>query len=156
MESWEVLRDAIDRVGVKSVAAKLRVSSALVYKWCEHPSEADEEGSGARNPLDRLADVLELTNHVPLVNWLCQVAGGFFTHNPPVKRADFDADLLESTQRLVQEFSDLLREVSQSVANDGQISTGEAVRIRQHWEELKIATETFVVACERGIYRKSH
>lgn len=155
MESWEVLRDAIERVGVKTVAAKLRVSSALVYKWCEQPNDEDDEGSGTRNPLDRLAEVVQLTNSVPLVNWLCRVADGFFVHNPPVKTENFDADLLESTQRLVAEFSDLLREVSQSVSNDGQISNVEAGRIRRQWEDLKIATETFVVACEKGIYRKS-
>jgi len=40
--------------GVKAVAAALKVSSALVYKWCEAPAEKeDPEQAGAKNPLDR-------------------------------------------------------------------------------------------------------
>jgi hypothetical protein len=32
MHSWEVLRDAADRIGVKALAARLKLSTALVYK----------------------------------------------------------------------------------------------------------------------------
>ena len=42
MKSYEVIRQAVDEPGVKAVAAALKVSPALVYKWCEQPAEADE------------------------------------------------------------------------------------------------------------------
>ena len=51
-------------------------------------------------------------------------------------------------------FSRLLNEVSKSVADDGAIDPAEADRIRLGWERLKTTAETFVVACERGIYHK--
>ena len=55
MKSYDVIRKAIDEPGVKAVAARLRVSAALVYKWCEpQPDSEDPDQSGARNPLDRV------------------------------------------------------------------------------------------------------
>ena len=54
MKSYDVIRQAVDEPGVKAVAAALKVSSALVYKWCEAPSEAgDPDQSGTKNPLAR-------------------------------------------------------------------------------------------------------
>lgn len=153
MQSYEVLREATDKVGVKALAAKLRVSPALIYKWCEPPDSGDPDASGTRNPLDRLREIVQLTSHVPVVNWLCHQAGGFFVHNPQAVSKDIDSDLLQSTQHMVQAFSELLNEVSASVANDGAIAANEAERIRQDWERLKITAESFVVACERGVYR---
>lgn len=155
MESHEVLREAIDKLGAKAVAAELRVSPALIYKWCEQARSDDPDASGTRNPLDRLREIVRLTGSVELVNWLCHEAGGFFVHNPPGKSRNLDADLLESTQKLVRQFSELLGEVSQSASNDGQILQNEAKRIREDWERLKTLVETFVVACEKGVYRKS-
>lgn len=150
--SHEVLREAADRIGVKALAAQLKLSPALVYKWCQPWDASDPDSSGARNPLDRLADVLEVTGDVEVVNWLCQKAGGFFTPNPRVDPRHVDTDLLMSTQRLVKEFSDMLEEVSRSIADDGMISSPEAERIRRHWETLKRVAETFVVSCEAGLF----
>ena len=72
-----------------------------------------------------------------MVSWLCHQAGGFFVHNPGSSSKDIDADLLQSTQHLVQGFSELLNEVSASVADDGAINLTEAERIRLEWEQLK-------------------
>jgi len=156
MESHDVLKQAIDRIGVKAVASELRVSPALVYKWCEAAGSDDPDASGTRNPLDRIREIVRLTDDEQIVAWLCQQAGGFFVHNAPVKTRKYDADLLESTQKLVRQFSELLGEISQSVSDDGQITANEAGRIRQDWERLKTLVETFVVACEKGIYRRMH
>ena len=112
MQSYEVLRDAAEKVGVKALAAELKLSPALIYKWCEPPDSEDPDASGARNPLDRLRDIVRLTSHIPLVSWLCHQAGGFFVHNPGASSKDIDVDLLQSTQHLVQAFSELLNEVS--------------------------------------------
>jgi hypothetical protein len=155
MHSFEVLREAADKVGVKMLAAKLRVSPALVYKWCEEADPNDPDASGTLNPLDRLREIVQLTGHIPVVNWLCQQANGFFVYNPLKISPDIDKDLLHSTQQMVQAFSELLNEVSDSVADDSAIDAREAERIRQDWEKLKTTAETFVIACEKGIYRKS-
>lgn len=154
MKSNEVLRDAAEVVGVKALASELRLSPALVYKWCQEADPLDPDASGARNPLDRLRDILKITNHVPVVSWLCHEAGGFFVHNPEARCSDIDTDLLQSTQHVIQAFSTMLREISESVADDGAIAADEADRIRMLWERLKTTAETFVVACERGVYRR--
>ena len=153
MRSHEVLKEAVDCVGVKSLAADLRLSQALIYKWCQDADPKDPDTSGTRNPLDRLREIVKVTGHTPVVSWLCHEAGGFFVHNPEDQCADIDADLLQSTQHVVTRFSSLLREVSESIADDGAIEPAEADRIRLGWEQLKTTAETFVVACERGLYR---
>lgn len=152
VESYEVLRDAIERVGVKTLAAKLKLSAALVYKWCQPPPRDEEDGSGARNPLDRLHLVYRETNDRGIVEWLCRKAGGYFVANPAVEPLERDAELLGGTQRLVQQFSSLLGEVSRSIGNDGRITACEAESIRRAWDDLKGHAERFVVTCERGLY----
>src|SRR5438552_10245492 len=83
MKSYEVIRQATDEPGVKAVAAALKVSPALVYKWCEPPAEADDpDQSGAKNPLDRVREMYMLTKDIRLVRWLCNEAGGFYVSNP--------------------------------------------------------------------------
>jgi hypothetical protein len=154
MRSHEVLRDAAEKVGVKILAARLRLSPALIYKWCEETNPEDPEAARTRNPLDRVCEIVRTTGHIPVVGWLCHEAGGFFVYNPESVSPDIGSDLLQSTQHLVLAFSSLLSEVSESVADDGAISPDEADRIRLGWEELKTTAETFVVACERGVYRK--
>jgi len=55
MKSYDVIRQAVEEPGVKAVAAALKVSPALVYKWCEPPASTDDpDQSGAKNPLDRV------------------------------------------------------------------------------------------------------
>lgn len=150
MKSWEVLREATNQVGVKAVAAKLRISTALVYKWCQEPTADDPDGSGARNPLDRIRILYEQTRDPRIINWLCQVADGFFVCNPPMQTGSREEYLLGTTQRFVRKFGDLLSNISRSIENDGLITPDESVIIRESWERLKHAAEGFVVACERG------
>jgi hypothetical protein len=152
--SDEVLKQAADKIGVKALAADLKLSPALVYKWCQEHDPADPDSSGARNPLDRVAEVYRATGDNDVINWLCHAAGGFFSPNPEVDAAKFNADLLMATQQLVKEFSDMLEEVSRSIADDGMIEPKEAGRIRRHWETLKRVSESFVVAGEAGLYTK--
>ena len=154
VKSWVVLREAIEEVGVKAVAAKLGLSSALIYKWCQEPTQDDPGSSGARNPLDRIHLLYELTKDPRIVNWLCHEAGGFFVENPVEPPGPSDQHLLGTTQQMVQNFSAMLAEISKSIANDGLIQPHEAERIRQTWEQLKTQAERFTVACERGMYDK--
>jgi transposase len=58
MESHEILQRVVESVGVKHVASDLGVSTSLVYEWCARPTT---EGSGARNPLDRLLSLIDAT-----------------------------------------------------------------------------------------------
>ncbi|MCO6435688.1 MAG: helix-turn-helix domain-containing protein [Phycisphaerae bacterium] len=153
MRSHEILKRAADRVGVKALAAELRLSPALIYKWCQEFDATDPDASGARNPLDRLSDLVRLTGDHAVVNWLCHEANGFFVRNPAPPTPDISTELLINTQRLVKEFSDLLLTVTRSIEDDGQIEPHEADRIRQEWEVFKSYVESFVVACEQGAYR---
>jgi hypothetical protein len=153
MNSWEVLRDAVERIGAKALASKLRLSSALVYKWCQEPPNNDDpHSSGTRNPLDRVKSIMDATGDARIVNWLCMVANGFFVPNTVVRPGEQEEQLLGTTQRVVEDFGDLLTKISQSIENDGQITAAEADLIRQSWEHLKSQAESFVVACERGMY----
>ncbi len=155
MKSWDILREACERVGVKAVAAKLNVSAALVYKWCqEPPTEEDPDASGARNPLDRCRGLFDATGDSEIVNWLCRAADGFFVPNPRVRLGDTEEQLLGTTQRVVENFGHLLSDISRSIENDGVITEPEAETIRRSWETLKRHGESFVVACERGLYQR--
>ncbi len=152
MKSWAVLREAADRVGVKAVAAKLNVSTALVYKWCQESPTDDPDASGARNPLDRLKTIYDATQDSRIINWLCNGADGFYVPNPQVEPGAEEEQLLSTTQRMVRDFGILLSDISRSIEDDGLITGDEPDRIRQSWERLKSQAECFVVACERGMY----
>lgn len=149
MESYEIMKKAIGTVGAKSVAADMNLSTSLIYKWCQpHDSRG---GSGAENPLDRIAAVCDLTDDIAPVSWLCQQAGGYFVKNPDEETV-VRQPLIKVTQGILKEFSDLLDVVSQSIEDDGQVDSAESARIRKEWEELKAVTEGFVNACEKGTY----
>lgn len=153
MESHEVLRQAIDRVGAKRAAAAVNVSASLVYKWCEEPGEQGP-ASGARNPLDRLAALAECTGDESLVQWLCQQRGGYFVKNPEEPRCGMSAQYVSHTRQMLRDFSDLLEVMSASIADDGRIDRREAERIRKEWEDLKQFGECFVHACEAGVFAR--
>lgn len=155
MKSYEVIRQAVEEPGVKAVAAALKVSPALVYKWCEPAAdESDPDQSGAKNPLDRLREIYLLTKDIRLIRWLCNEAGGFFVANPvPEIRKTADEAIYAETRAMVRDFSELLDAVTESVEDDPNIDPDEADLIRQRWEDLKACVERFVISCERGHYR---
>src|SRR3954464_7422001 len=128
MKSYDVIRQAVDEPGVKAVAAALKVSPALVYKWCEPPADSeDPDQSGAKNPLDRVREMYALTKDIRLVRWLCNKAGGFFVSNPvPEIRKSIDEAIFMETRRLVRDFSELLDAVTESHEDDSSIDPKEA------------------------------
>ena len=154
MKSYDVIRQAVEEPGVKAVAAALRVSPALVYKWCEAPADAeDPDQSGAKNPLDRTRELYLLTKDIRLIRWLCNQADGFFVANPvPDLRRTLDENIFNETRSLMREFSELLDTVTESLEKTPGIQLDEAVDIRQKWEDLKACAEKFVIRCERGHY----
>ena len=97
MESYEVLRDAMGDSGAKAVAVRLGLSTSLIYKWCQEPTEEVLDGrSGARNPLDRVHEICCTTDSHGPVTWLCQKVGGFFVRNPvPVPAKEIDATVID-------------------------------------------------------------
>jgi hypothetical protein len=154
MKSYEVIRTAVDEPGVKAVAAALKVSPALVYKWCEPPANQDDpDQSGARNPLDRVRDMYLLTKDIRLIRWLCNEAGGFFVANPvPEIRKTIDEQIYNETRTMFRDFSELLDAITESTEDDPHIDLEEADVIRQKWEDLKAVLERFVISCEKGHY----
>ena len=154
MESHEVLKKAVAKVGAKQVAADMKLSTSLVYKWCQ-PAAADASAtwpSGARNPLDRVKALLETTGDADVLQWLSEQAGGFFVRDLEVSGCRVDAEYIANTQRIIEDFSKLLRVVSQAIADDGKVDPSESRRIRVEWQRLKQYGEAFVCACERGLF----
>ena len=145
MQSHELLHEVFSRTSVKQVSADLGLSLSMVYKWAEPD---DGTGSGAVNPLDRIETLVRSTGDERLVQWICERAGGFFIKNPKTSwpHPHF---LIPATNRIVQEFADLLAVVASSAA-DNTVSSLEAKSIRARWEDLKRATEAFVRCCEEG------
>lgn len=149
MESHDVLREALRKTTPKAVAAELGVSLSLVYKWAEKPTDT---GSGSKNPLDRLLQIIELSDDNGILDWLCLQRGGHFVADPDVSGHEL-IHILPATQQIISQFSDLLNEISDA-ADDHSVTHDEAVAIRRLWDKLKTYGEGFVRACERGDYKK--
>jgi hypothetical protein len=154
MESSEVLRQAMSERGAKAVAAELGVSLSLVYKWCEPRGDGPrDEQSGTRNPLDRVVELARVTGAPSLVPWICEKTGGFFVSNPPsANAASVEEGVVKNTQKMLSEFSDVLDRVCRAIADSDGIDSSEAEGIRAEWEQLKSCGESFVMACEKGIF----
>ena len=148
MESHEVLRNSFQKTSPKAIAAELGVSLSLVYKWAEKQSE---DGSGSRNPLDRILKVIELSGDPGILEWLCRQSGGYFVQNPETGR--FKKGILPATHEIIGQFSDLLSRISDA-AVDHSITPDEAADIRDGWDKLKSLTESFVRCCEEGNFER--
>jgi hypothetical protein len=147
MESHEVLRNAFAKTSPKAVASDLGISLSLVYKWAEKQSE---DGSGSRNPLDRLLKIIELSGDPGIIEWLCQQNGGYFVRNPK-SFCEKGYQVLPATNEIISQFSSLLHKIS-AAAIDHSITAKEAKEIRECWDKLKSYAEGFVRCCEEGDY----
>lgn len=145
MQSHELLKEVLKRTSAKQIAPDMGLSLSLIYKWAEPPQ--DETGSGANNPLDRIEQLLRITNDERIAQWVCERAGGFFIRNPKAKPHPYQ--LIPSTNSIVQEFADMLGVIAVAAA-DNQITKDEAKAIRRRWEDLKSVTEGFVRNSEEG------
>lgn len=149
-ESHEVLREALEKISPKEVAAEMGLSLSMVYKWAQ---PQNEQGSGSVNPLDRCAELMRLTGDSGIIQWLCAQENGFFVRNPRGKISKDSAAVMPAMNRIVQQFADLLEAITKA-AIDSSISADESKRIRMEWEELKTFAESFVHACEHGNFDK--
>jgi hypothetical protein len=145
MQSHELLKEVLKKTSAKQISAEMGLSLSLIYKWAEPPD--DGTGSGANNPLDRIEQLLRITKDVRIAQWVCERGGGFFITNPKTKVQPYQ--LIPSTNKIVQEFADMLGVIAMAAA-DNQITKQEAQAIRGRWEDLKSVTEGFVRSCEEG------
>jgi hypothetical protein len=153
MHSHEALKQAVDQVGAKKVAAAVGVSTSLIYKWCEAPrNDGEPDQSGARNPLDRLQALMECAGCRAPLDWLCMRAKGIFVEIPDPEKERIDREYVARTQRMIREFSELLQAMADAMANDGRIDAAESAKIRREWQELMALGEGFVRACEQGFF----
>lgn len=143
MQSHQVIRAAFDKASPKQIAADLGVSLSLVYKWAEPPGTE----SGSRNPLDRVAQLIETTNDRRIIDWLCRQAGGYFVPNPSAQARKME--VLPATHEIVAQFGAMLAQIS-TAAKDHVVTPAEAAEIRDCWDSLKSYTEAFVRSCEEG------
>ncbi|MCP5536571.1 MAG: hypothetical protein H7A51_10110 [Akkermansiaceae bacterium] len=151
MKSHEVLKAAFENSSPKAIASELGVSLSLVYKWAQEQSVS---GSGSRNPLDRIVEIYDHTQHQPIIEWLCEQCNGYFVSNP-TRKAEQGYDVLPATNEIVGQFSSLLTRISQA-ALDNSITSDEASDIRQSWDKLKSYAEGFVRCCEEGDFELMH
>ena len=145
MDSHQVIRNACEKLGTKQIADHLGVSLSLVYKWAQPKTD---KGSGSRNPLDRVVELINSTGDPGLIEWICEQSGGYFVRNPK-HSGDDNYEMMPATSQIVEQFAALLAEISKA-ANDKAISTSESERIRKVWDALKSFTEGFVNCCEKG------
>jgi hypothetical protein len=145
MHSYEVMRAVLKRTSAKQIAADMKLSLSLVYKW----AEPTEDVSGATSPLDRVGQLLRITQDARVAQWVCEQADGFFIRNP--HNLPPTTQLIPATNDIVQDFADMLANIAQASA-DNVISPEEAKTIRRRWEELKSVTEGFVQAAESGSF----
>ena len=149
MKSHEMLKEAFEKSNPKVIASELGVSLSLVYKWAQEQSEG---GSGSRNPLDRILEIYEHTDHQPLIEWICEQANGYFVRNP-ASHCEHGYEVLPATNEIVGQFSSLLTRISQA-ALDNSIDQNEAEDIRLSWDKLKSYAEGFVRCCEEGDFER--
>ena len=149
MQSHELLKDVLQQISAKQISAEMGLSLSLIYKWAEPAAE----GSGVANPLDRIEQLLKLTDDRRIAQWVCERAGGFFILNP--KANPQAVNLIPATNTIVQEFADMLAAIA-GAATDNTITRPEAKDIRGRWEELKSVTEGFVRCCEAGNFAPVH
>jgi hypothetical protein len=143
MRSHELLRLVFRKFGCKNVAQGLRLSLSLVHIWMRPHGDA---GSGALNPLDRVARLVALTGDRRPVEWLCAQAGGYFVLNPPLKRP-LPEDLLPVEGRVMQEQAHLLGTLASSLGH--RLTRPETQALRQEWELSKADMERLVTSCEQ-------
>lgn len=148
MQSHLVLKQAFESSSPKQIAAELGVSLSLVYKWSQ---EQSENGSGSRNPLDRVVELYRLTGNQRILEYICEECDGYFVRNP-VSHCEKGFQVLPATNEIVVQFASLLTRIS-AAAIDNSIDNKEAENIRECWDKLKGYAEGFVRCCEEGDFQ---
>lgn len=154
-DTHRILKQAVDRAGPKRVSRALDVSLSLVYKWTQPPrTKATPTASGARNPLDKLITIFQLSQDLELIHFLCRVARGYYTANPH-HSTKAPLTFVTATVGALNDFADLMQHAEKSLTDDGKIDDDEAKQLRVMWDKLKGRLEHFIVNCEEGRYNQA-
>jgi hypothetical protein len=151
MKSHELLRELLEDCNPKQLAGQMGLSTSTIYKWAEPSADG---GSGTMNPLDRVEQLMNLTDALGIAQWVCGRAGGFYVRNPHARHRSTHS-VVVATNKIVQEFADMLSLIA-TAALDNTITEKEAKEIRVRWESVKSATEEFVTCCEQGNFDVIH
>lgn len=147
MQSHEVMKEVLKTTSAKLISSEMGLSLSLIYKWAEPPEGDNDTGSGTGSPLDRVGQIIRISQDTRVAQWVCEQAGGFYIRNP--LNLPPGQPLIPVTNDIVQEFADMLATIAKASA-DSVITKAEAKDIRRRWEELKSVTEGFVRAAESG------
>ncbi len=140
MNSKEALKKSCEERGVKEIAENLKISPTTIYNQINNPDKNDI--------LSKFVDFANACESDIPVEWVCEQLNGIFIRNPNVV-AKHDSMTPPYVPAALKEFSDVIREISNAMA-DETITPDEAEKIRKEWDELKIVLERFVLACEFG------
>lgn len=102
-QSWEIVADAVKRLGVERIANQMNLSKQTIYKWMERSGMEEElpfEPSGRPNPLDRTAQFLRILVvegqddlAVESMNWINREGRGIF----------ISTDDLDSIKKIIEQ-----------------------------------------------------
>lgn len=150
MKSWEALKLCIGPF-CEEVAKRLGRNKFTIYKWIE-PSE-DYTDSGKLNPVDRTEHIIETAlshgvarqNALAPLDYLERRFGRVAIDLP--KPSACSMAITQQLITTIEEFSQLTREVSKDLHNDGCIDRHEAKRIhKEGWH----AVEAIVVLIKKA------
>jgi len=146
MESHEILREAFKKVGCKTVAAEMHLSLSLIHQW----SRGIDGKSVAANPLDRMAQLLEVTADRRLADWICAQQNGFFVENPPAEKAP--ADLPSAGLAALKDLNQMETALPETLEHPA--TPAQAEKLRHLWETAKSNTERVVRTLENKQFRQ--
>ena len=121
MKSHQVIKESCKKRGIKSIASEIGVSSSLMYKWSQ---PYDGSGSGSKNPLDRIVELINAIQAPTVIEWICEQSGGYFVRDPESQQEE-NFEVMPATNEIVAQFSALLGEISQA-AQDNTIEKKES------------------------------
>ena len=141
MKSHQVIKESCKKRGIKSIASEIGVSSSLMYKWSQ---PYDGSGSGSKNPLDRIVELINAIQDPIVIEWICEQSGGYFVRNPE-SRQEENYEVMPATNEIVAQFSALLGEISQAAQDNtiekkGRIQLTITNRIKKHRNILAFIT----------------
>ena len=131
MKSHEMMRQTYDdTVSCKEVASGMGKCYSLANKWAEGRPDGR---SVELNPLDRLHQLLVVTNDNRLLQWLCHERGGYFTSYPPTPMLPRDR---QAAVALVQKRQGRLEIGLGTLLEDGPLTPRELARLQQDLAEF--------------------
>lgn len=117
METWQIVRAAIDAITDKAVAYAMGYDRGTVHRMARHPQDADDpDGTGSKNIFDRVEGLIQalavrqagrpvLTTLRAWFNGVCDDALGLTTPEPLTPEA-----LSQHTALMCREFGEMVSE----------------------------------------------